>query len=298
MSEFENKPNEFVRALIIMFCCGLAFMVGYNFLFVEPVGEINSSAITLLVIMLVLVLSESFDNFSVGKLFSISREVKKKEQKVQKLEKEKSDLFNQLMTIANTQNQTQQHTTITGDYYAGVPAVEKASQEEIAEIKDTQDDCFSGKKDISLKHLKHIALAKYIKKQNLNTANVIFDAKLVKEFHGTDQIGNLNLIFDAYYKEDKTEVFCHCRRASSIGITTRDRVYIFLSKLYHYKKLKKVDVRFDFILIETPDIESISPKLVSRYVNDFTPSIASGLLFIDDVEVTQEEIDAFLADHE
>ena len=111
-----DKTNWFVRILIIVFCIGLFVMVFYNFLLVDPKGEINNGLLTLLFISLILVLAESFDNFSIGKLISISRDAKKKEKHIQGLEKKNSELINQIISIQNIQSQTQQHTNVYGDF--------------------------------------------------------------------------------------------------------------------------------------------------------------------------------------
>jgi len=118
MEDINRKPNWFVRTLIIAFCILLVSMILFSFFCVEPRGEIQSGTITLLLILLILILSETFDQFSIGKLFSVSREVKKKEAKVKELEKEKNDLFNQLINISTSQQQSQQHITVSGDYNA------------------------------------------------------------------------------------------------------------------------------------------------------------------------------------
>ncbi len=93
MEDANRKVNWFVRTLIIAFCVLLVSMIIYNFFWVEPKGEIQSGIVTLLLILLVLILSETFDQFSIGKLVSISREVKKKEEEVKKIGKRKDGTF-------------------------------------------------------------------------------------------------------------------------------------------------------------------------------------------------------------
>jgi len=109
-------------------------MITFNFYFTEPRGVINSSAITLVLILVVLVLSESFDNFSVGKLVSISREAKKKGTEVKELEQKNSSLLNQLLTISNTQTQQQNHTNVYGDYHESSSQQKVNSQKANAEV--------------------------------------------------------------------------------------------------------------------------------------------------------------------
>jgi hypothetical protein len=115
----ENKaPNYYVRTLIVFLCIGLAILIAYNVFWIEPKGELNSGIFILLGLLIVLVLSESFDNFSVGKLLTISKEAKKKETEKKELERKNEQLLNQILTISNTQHQTQNHTNVYGDFYS------------------------------------------------------------------------------------------------------------------------------------------------------------------------------------
>lgn len=113
-----KKTNYFVRTLIVLLCFGIGIMITYNFFYVEPKGEIGAGLITLISFLLVLVLAESFDNFSIGKLISINKEVEKKEKDNVALERKNSELINQLISVTNNQSQSQSHTNVYGDYYA------------------------------------------------------------------------------------------------------------------------------------------------------------------------------------
>lgn len=139
MSDTTKKTNYFVRTLIVLFCIGLAFMIGYNFFAVEPIGSLKEGIFILLAILLVLVLAESFDNFSVGKLISIQREVDVKKEENKKLEQKNAELISHILTISNTQNQKQQTTTVLGDYYTEnkkESQPEKPSNDSVQELID------------------------------------------------------------------------------------------------------------------------------------------------------------------
>lgn len=114
----KKESNYFVRTLIVLLCIGIGVLIAYNFFCAEPKGLISPGLITLISFLLVLVLAESFDSFSIGKLISIDKEVKKKEKENTDLERKNSELLNQLISITNTQNQTQNHTSVFGDYYS------------------------------------------------------------------------------------------------------------------------------------------------------------------------------------
>ena len=110
----ENNRNRwFTRILIIVFCVGLAIMIGVSFFCVQPYGELKNGIPFLLVLLLVLVLAESFDSFSIGKILSFKREIKNKEAENKKLEQKNAELISNLLSITNSQ----QSTNVLGNYY-------------------------------------------------------------------------------------------------------------------------------------------------------------------------------------
>ena len=86
MEEPKNKKC-FIRLLITAYIIFLIWLVVFIVTGNNP-PRINSTEITVLFIIAILVLSESFDSFSLGKLFTITREVKKKEQEIEIVKKE------------------------------------------------------------------------------------------------------------------------------------------------------------------------------------------------------------------
>lgn len=139
MEEKPKKTNYFVRILIVIFSLGLAFMVGYNFICVEPVGVVKNGIYILLSMLLILVLAESFDNFSIGKLISIKREVKIKKDENKKLERKNSELISHLISITNNQNQKQQSTNVFGDYYTETPTNLQSKETKNSNVQELID---------------------------------------------------------------------------------------------------------------------------------------------------------------
>ncbi|EMJ3470042.1 hypothetical protein [Vibrio harveyi] len=288
-----NKENWFVRGLIIAFCMLVVAMVIFSYFFVEPKGEVSSGIITLLLVLLILILSESFDNFSMGKLISISREVKKKDNEVQKLQKEKSELLSQLITISSSQHQTQQHTNVYGDYHASKAAtVERASEQEVQDKEsDEQESNRTPQKAyrIDWRKVESIAMERYVSQKGLHSANIIPEAKLVTQFHGIDPVSNHQPIFDGYYKNDNREVFVEFRPNRGMHMMLRERIYMMLSKINHYQNVKNVDAHLDLVWLNIPDEESRNGS-TERFLHDFEPAIASGLLRISEIDISEEEM--------
>lgn len=70
----------------------------------------------------------------------------------------------------------------------------------------------------------------------------------------------------------------------------RDRLYVMLSKINHYRNAKRVEAQLDLVLMKVPGEESRSTAISSdRVLGIFEPAIASGLLKVVSIEFTEEE---------
>ncbi|SIQ94105.1 MULTISPECIES: hypothetical protein [Chryseobacterium] len=127
----EDKTNYFTRTLICIFSICLALMVAYNYLYVEPIGAIKDGNLIIIFLILILILSESFDSFSIGKIISISRKLKEKNDEVEKLESKNSQLLSQVISLTTNQNQVQSSKQIFGDYYERPKKQKKIDNEKV-----------------------------------------------------------------------------------------------------------------------------------------------------------------------
>lgn len=295
--EEPRKPSYFVRFMVAALCVLLAAMILFRYLAVDPKGEITSGVITLLGFLIVLVLAESFDNFSVGKLITISREITKKEREVDKLERQNAQLLSQVLSVTNTQAQHQNHTNVYGDYHAA-PSVERASALDVQEsqsadaVPSTSPELSEVIRErINIRAATAIALTKYFAERSINTLNVIHDAKLVSHFKDIDPISNFQPIFDAYFNDGENEIFVDVRIKRNSPLFIRDRLYVMLSKIHHYRVTRRINARLDLILISMPNTEE-SPRPNSnfyRILESFEPAIANGTLKIHETVFTEEE---------
>jgi len=130
----KRKLSKYSRFLIGLFAFLLALMIGYNFIFIAPVGVVKNNNLILILIILIIILSESFDNFSIGKVFTMSRKLEDSKNENEKLEKKNTQLINQLISITNNE-QKQSSTNVFGDYYTDKPNKQKKIDNE----KNVQD---------------------------------------------------------------------------------------------------------------------------------------------------------------
>ncbi|EKN4745493.1 hypothetical protein [Yersinia aldovae] len=292
----EKNTNWFVRILIVLFSLALSFMIGFKYFYLEPKGQLNGYIIFILCVMVILILAESFDNFSLGKYLTISREVKQKEREVEKLERINSTLFQQVINMTNIQSQSQSNTNVYGNYQVN-PYVGKANEDEIIESKSMEGNIdnktipstdesraisYSTRRKV-IEEIENISLNNFYKKNRIHESDVVRNAKLVSEFHGVDPISTMQMVFDGYIKSTEKEIFIEVKVFSStIPIMFRDRLYLMLSKINHYKNAKNIEACLELIIIVISDDEdnfrNIDHK--KRLIETFSPAIDSGLLTI------------------
>lgn len=301
----ENKVNVFVRVLIVGLIGFIIWLVTYSFIFVEPKGTISSGIATLIVLLIVIALSESFDNFSVGKIFTMSREIKDKEKSLNKLDSENADLRRQLVNVVTSISQNQSSTNIIGlPDFAKQIGVEIATHDEVNKKRDEESEESTElvrpiRKLINHQRLEDIAFSKFLEKRNLTDTVLVKEAKLVTQFSGIDAISNIQPIYDGYINTGESEIFVEVKLSRLSSFMMRERVYLMLNKIFLYNKIRGANAHLNLLLVDI-DIEENekhkSRKNVERIKDFFEPSIINGLLRIELIELTEKEIPQLYSD--
>ncbi len=319
MEENKRKPNMFVRVLIAFLLVALSIMVGYKFFCVNPVGDINHYMIIIILIMVVLVLSESFDNFSIGQILNVRRElyVKTEENRTLRSENEvlRKNIINLSASLAQSQTNTSTVNNILPGAFGGSVPVKQADARDIRE-RDEQENAYRksigkrGESDIrrniseqgensyeksrnfinyaTRRRIEDAALEEYVKRNNLSMASVVKEAKFVEKFSDADPIASFNLIFRAFYKTKDEELFFDVRyirdTKNSFGFfMIRDRIYIMLSKIYLYKLITKTNASLTLIIVFDEHVkdEKNENDILQRINKTFSPAIVNGILKIE-----------------
>lgn len=297
--ETNKSPNHFVRSLVVLLCILLAGMLVYNFFLTEPLGEINTGLISLIGILVVIVLSESFDRFSIGKILAISRENEKKETEINRLTGENDELRKQIINVVTSVSQNQSNMNFIGAHgYGMIPTVQSASDEEIQE-KDSEEGSVEDqnrgvRRRPDFRKIEEVALNKFLFDRNLEKFSLIKDAKLVTQFHGIDSVSNIQPIFDGYINTGEEEVFIEVRPSFTHATMWRERVYMMLNKIHLYRSIKKSNAHLDLILVTIPEEVTdrqtrTSPEKIEEF---FEPAIANGFLRITHLELTSDEAES------
>lgn len=296
MNEVKKCSKGQIIALVLTSLLITGLIIG-AFLFSEQNRFIiSSSIITLVCLLIILVLSNSFDNFSVGKIFSMSREVKESKEKIKELEKEKSDILLKLLNI-NFQSQKSSVTVNTGSNDSNASlVVENLDKDEKERKKEEEEDIKENLENVSRKRLnpekfENLILNKYYGISK-NDSFLMREVKVVDQFQDIDSISNKPVYFDAYLREINAETFIDIRKCSLPSMIFHDRLYVQLNKILMYRKNNEVNAQLLLLLAKEKDSEETRHQGI--YYRFFEPALKCGILKIVDIEYTKEEYESCL----
>lgn len=129
--------------------------------------------------------------------------------------------------------------------------------------------------------------------QEAQSFNLIREAKLSTQFSGIDPISDTTPIFDGYINAVDSEVFIETRPLRYASFLFRDRLYVMLSKIHHYKSIKKTNIYLALLVLTRLHEEANyrnDEYYLEKLQREFEPAITSGLLRIYTINITQEEL--------
>lgn len=292
----DNKNGDwFVRVLIVVLSFLIGAMIFYNFFITAPVGEISNGLIALLILLILLILSEAFDNIALGKILSLNRKIEEKRIEVSDLKSEKQNLLNMLVKNISFQSQS---VGISGHDLKEILTVIKADPERIeqetkekeANIEDEQLYTIQKPKRINFRKVERHVLNSFIETNKLQGFLFYEQVTFSKNYATVDPISTLTPIFDGYIETENTEIFIEVK-LQRVVISFREQLYSRLSALYHYREAKKVKAYLQLILVELPEDEKMGKirNTEERFRDIFEPAIEKKLLKIKYVKLTSAE---------
>ncbi|KQA50418.1 hypothetical protein CGT77_03405 [Vibrio cholerae] len=296
----DKKVNYFVRCLIVGLAAFIVWIISYSLLSPDSKGAISAGMITLVILLVVIVLSETFDQFSVGKIFSLSKEVAKKNGSIVRLKNENTELRKELVNVVTSINQHQTSTNIIGVSPADIAkaiGVEKATPDEITEkrteeIEEIPERVRPIRRIIDHRKLEEVVFNNFLKTRNLTNLDLIREAKLVTQFSGIDAITNTQPIYDGYINTGESEIFIEIKIARASTIMIRERVYLMLNKIFLYNKIKNANAHLNLILVDIGGEDDDRNRIQRNFEllkEFFEPSILRGLLRIVPMSLSEVE---------
>lgn len=314
MTDPSQKSNWFVRVLIIIFSSILVWMVYTSFTRSSSPFAINAGIISLIAIITIVILSESFNDLSIGQLISLSRQKEKAEKENERLARENLTLYSQLVQMSQIvtnfrQTQVSSNTpiNITNLDIAQLlgqklGVVQVGQEEKISAEEDVASEATRGTSSEELRRynshlrretyrkLEEISLNKYIERNNLPVLDFQKDVRFSEAFEKIDPIMEKGVIFDGYLSLASKEYFFEVRIGSTTSQMYWDRLYIMLAKILFYRQAKNIQADLTLINVEIPDAINDRPYYSpERFFVAFQPAIASNLLKIETVKFSKEE---------
>lgn len=288
----ENKNiNWFSRILIIILGLFIGSMIFYNF-YIKEIGNITNGLIFLICLLIIVLLSEIFDDLSFGKLLSLKKNVTEKKEEIKELKVEKQSLLNLIVTNLNFQNQSQSVgfsatdvKDLIGIIKADPEKVKEADKEKEEELEKITKERASRNR-VDFRKLERIGFDKYIKEND-------FDKYILNEqiqVDSKDPISSFNPVFDGYLNTDNSEIFIEVKLQRA-GLMFRETIYQRLMNIYFYRKLKNSNAYLQLILIELPEDKSNNRirNTEEKIKKDFLPAFETGLLKIEYYKLNENE---------
>ncbi len=304
MANDSPKANWFVRSGIILLTTFLGAMVATSFLCSSKQYQLTAGILSALGMMIILILSEVFDSFSLGKILTLSKEVRKAQQEKDEIKKENIELRQSLVHIA-THVQSQVNTTIQaqGTDFLRLLGVVKSDKEDEDETEDkvgrppekaTNQDTRSSRpisRHRIMTEVESLVLRKYSEKHSFSETEIVRQIRFTDAFELIDPICNRSVTFDGYLKTPTKERFIEVKtRRAVAGSILWDRLYVMLSKILLYRQAKNIDAELILLLADIPEGHDPWSSLSwDRFMELYQPAIASGLLRVETVTISASE---------
>ncbi len=306
----DKQPNYFVRTLIVLFVLALFAMAFLSFYFAEPRYHITAGIVTTIGFIVILVLSESFNNLSLGKILSLSREVQKKETEKEQVKTENKELRQELFKIVSNIQQSQVNNTYNApsDEWLKLLGVVKAKESDKEDEQEEQKEVqraieFMAERDKareesrarvrSRRNAELIGIRKYTNNLSIPDSELIQGAEFSQAFDEIDPIMNKRIVFDGYIKGVNQERFIDVRSKDSTSFMYYDRLYVMLNKIHLYRQTKGISAELVLILLDIEGEENDRLLSTDKLYDYFQSAISNKLLKIESISITKEELENY-----
>lgn len=250
---------------------------------------LTKEALLLIILLLVIAIGTSYDKISLVKIFSFEKAIKEERKKADEYKDRYDKIANEFSLVLRlSQNQ------IVNNYNKNENninnSLEFVNKDEKAEIEKSDID---SEADIANKEETKINYSKLEEKIwdsyktklcEVNSCNVQNDVKI----SSTNSISRTSTIFDRYYKINNVEYFVEMKLLRSIGFYShiREDIGKKLNLLIQRKNEYGTDVKLHYVLAYSKDMKNAEMvSFINRLDSDFSPSLASGILKIEPMDL-------------
>ena len=268
---------------IILVSVLISIIIMCSFLLSANQFVISKAIITLLCLLVILVLSNSFEHIHFGEWFELSNRVKEGNEKISQLKDSTDALYSK---INNMNFQTTQ-ISIGSDLVK--PTNIKLQQKEQEEEKKISDEISKTRLDIKI--FRNCILDKFFGlglKDKLQK-----NMSLVESDQNLDQISNRSVDFDALLEDNNKKTFIDVLIHFSLFIDYY-RLYVKLNKILSYKKASGINVSLLVLIPRNEELDKLHTNMNAVLEKTFGPAIDNNILRIEYVDYSKEEYDSCL----
>lgn len=268
---------------IILVSVLISIIIMCSFLLSANQFVISKAIITLLCLLVILVLSNSFEHIHFGEWFELSNRVKEGNEKISQLKDSTDALYSK---INNMNFQTTQ-ISIGSDLVK--PTNIKLQQKEQEEEKKISDEISKTRLDIKI--FRNCILDKFFGlglKDKLQK-----NMSLVESDQNLDQISNRSVDFDALLEDNNKKTFIDVLIHFGLFIDYY-RLYVKLNKILSYKKASGINVSLLVLIPRNEELDKLHTNMNAVLEKTFGPAIDNNILRIEYVDYSKEEYDSCL----
>ena len=293
----QKNSNIYHRIIIGLIMLVIVTVIFLNFIIKEKF-DITWEIIICFALIIVLGLSEMFDNLSIPKLISLSKNQEKLEKENKDLKDANLKIINQLMNIK--MNSNIYVNPISKEGSDNIKDLDKAIKEDV-EIKETSvtQKIDSKKERDSYKeriryreNLEMFLLKKVLKDKSNIQYNVVLTNNTISE----STIMKNEARFDACVYENNENHFYEII-TSRILLSFNDKLYSLLLMIDSYRQYTHIPSKLILVIpkmdseLEKVLYEINTDSAIKRVMKRFEPAINNKLLEIKVVDITKKELD-------
>ena len=307
-----ERPNNFVRVLIIFLVIALCSLCFFNFFWRNPPFEISAGLLALIALIVLLSLSEVFDQLTFGTILSLQRKVSEAKASNESLREENGGLRSQLIALVASVQQSQVNNTFNVPTEAwakalGVVPSQKTSTDDEVDTQGSASIAGQAEPPGTIAQLpgdrfkrqraaQSVAVRRYLDSMQVPQSERLLNVEFSASFQNIDPVMDRRIVFDAYVRAPARERFIEAVRGRAPSFVHADRIYVMLTKIWLYRQAKKVQAELILLLVEVENEDSDEkPRSSNRLIEYFQPAITNDILRIERVRITDEEIDRELS---
>ena len=284
----EQKNNNFFKLALLCVMIFIAWLIVMNF--IHNKYEITTYILICLAFMIVILLSDTFDNFSVGKILTLKRNIKDITKEKEDLKLQNSALLNKIITNNTIYNQFMSGSNDIRDL------MNKKENDETELIKEdkTKISIEERRRRRKYNNILEILTLKEAMQEIPDNVDKNYDIKIINNNY--DGIMNKELRFDAVAFSNEANIFYEVKKYLSIDL--KNDLFYMLDFIKKYKEISKKSSKLVLIIpIVENDNENIfeserNLRKMKYLEKEFELAIKSNIFEIRIIHIDKEIIDS------